>query len=257
MIYSNQKGYFEKNLLPGQYILRFFPAEPSQRYCSEEPHPLKNDQFKYIVNVKKGKNTEIRKNATIGGRLRIFIADLQGNKFDPKFKFGVTYINIASSVNNGNFYDSIDLHGFNGDNLNDGEMLSNAIYPGMYKLKVNLYGVGFNGGKIEEDDVEVKRGEISNVTIKINTENETGIEGYVTDGKGHPIAREAVMFLSTNDLPFISTYTNERGYYKFVGMESGEYEVLVETTQYSPFDTTLFIRANIIEKLDIVLEESK
>jgi hypothetical protein len=231
LINSNEKGYFEDQMVAGKFLFRFFLKNRSTKFCQKEPHPLLNDQYRFVVNIEKGKITDIRKEATIGGRIKVVIVDSGGTRIDLKEKFDVPRIDANVNVWNPNFYSELYLCSYSQDALQNGEIVGDAIFPGKYKLEVNFIGIGHGNGAIELKDILVEAGKIKTVYIPINLNDNTGLEGYIYDEDGAFIPDANVVFIPAVPGPTyhdnLEAFSDQSGFYRFIGIKEGKYSLLI------------------------------
>ena len=231
LIYSDENGYFEDEMAENTYLLRMHTVGPSSRYAVEEPHPVKNELFRYFVKIQKGELTEIRKKATIGGRIHIQLVDLEGNLVNLKKRFNVPRLDVSVDAESPNFSPHVYLTRYDDESLLEGEFISPAIFPGEYKLQLAFTGIGHDYGWIEIDHVIVEAGKIISVAVPIDVNDQTGLEGYVYDENGTPLADARIDLVPENPLPNervnLVAFSNQSGFFRILGFPEGKYQIVI------------------------------
>jgi hypothetical protein len=257
VLYSNVDGYFEGFLKEGTYQLYVSPKNFSSRFSKTAPLFLRDSKYKCFFKVDKGKTTEIRKKASIGGRLRINIVDSSSTRVDFQSKFNLAKLSLIAYIKSPNLREKIELSGLGSDTLDDGEMLSDAIFPGIYTLQVKLSGVDFGNRLYELDCVKVISGNITTANVIIDLNNDTGFDGFITGGGGEPIKGALVSFTEianvTSEKYILMSHTNKDGYYKYIGLRDGQYRVKISASKYSSQNIIWETKQNVTLRKDFEL----
>jgi hypothetical protein len=241
---SNSKGRFVfNNVKQGVYCLSYSPVSEKTIYCYE-PGKKFSPNFQHIVKIKSGQITRIIHKVYRGGNLKVVLVDRNGNKIvprsimvpspDPLFSDADLHklnVDIDSEeypedkINNFVEYNSI-----KNDILDDGEFTFFGLFPGKYKIDVDLDFLGY-GNPIKFSHIDVIKGQTAEIKVLVDLVDNTGIDGTIVDQYGNPVKNAIVgVMLQTDDenLKFnASIRTNQNGYYKIVGLKEGLYELYV------------------------------
>ena len=216
------KSAFSKKLLPGTYYLNFESLSKNPKY-SIEPHPFSEYGKKgnrYTIEVKRGQITKVLKKVEKGGNLKINLVDASGNKI----LFNQPHCNISSYIDSEIFRFGKYCESLAKDDLLDGELIvKDLLYPASYDLKLSFGGCGI--GTIIRENINVEKGNTTEIKIVIDLNNPTGLSGYVIDQNKIPIKDAEVHVFSSNiEGSFI---TNTNGFYKIIGLKEGIYYLTV------------------------------
>jgi hypothetical protein len=216
---TDSNGYIELELYPHIYYIQFYPDSHDSKYCvSQNPFKI-NGEDRIEIKIVKGKITYLQKIIKLGGILKIYTVDLFGNRFNPEEKF-VAEFDISTDIENPHY------DGFNygrRDDLDDGVLTIKRLHPDKYSVEVQFIGLGYK--TIKEENIFVEGGKITEVFIKMDLSDNTGIEGFVRDSAGAPV-KNALVGLWPKDRPVDGNFkaiTNENGYYKLTGVPDGNY----------------------------------
>jgi hypothetical protein len=256
-IRTNEKGFFSVEMKPFVYCLRFYPNSKNSKY-SFEPYPFYNDKYVFMVTVEKGKITEFRKVATIGGTLKIKLINTEGGVINPQLEFE-KFERIAIFLKSPNMVMPVEASGLTEDDMNDGEMLVHTLYPDIYSLEVEFRGLGF--ANIKKENIQVEQNKTTEVEIVINKNDITGIEGKVLDTNGI-ILKGGGVYFSPQSIEirgkFITT-TDQNGYYRLTGMPEGFYKIMLSAElpngkEYMWSQEIVEIKKDVLLKKDIIMK---
>jgi hypothetical protein len=248
---TTDRGTFEKKLLPHVYLIEFYPLAENSKYCIF-PYPFRlEEKERVVVKVEKGKLTVIQIEAPLGGTMKIYTVDQNNVKFNPSVNF------------NQKFKILLDLHNpvywavYEGkDNLNDGEFVVNRLYPGNYSLDVWFEGLGYP--EVKKENILIEKGKTKEILIKMNLNDNTGIEGILTDMNG--LALEgAYLGFTHKDMESggdFEVYSDKNGYYQLKGMPVGYYYVTYVYKQYAD-DDMVEIKKDIMIRADFQFPSTK
>lgn len=247
---TTDRGTFEIKLRPHVYSIQFCPLAENSKYCIF-PYPFNlEEKERVLVKVEKGKITVLQIDAPRGGTIKIYTVDQNNVKVDPsmifnqKFKVQVDIHNpVYRGVNEGK------------DNLNDGEFIVKRLYPGNYSLEVRFEGLGFP--KVKKENITVEKGKVTEVLVNIDLNDNTGIEGILTDVNGVALATAYVGFVH-KDIKgsggHFRAYADKSGYYHLKGMPAGYYYATFfyesEKKLHSVYDEILEIKKNVMLRAD-------
>lgn len=228
---SDTNGKFSAMIPEGRYCLQFWPVNPGSNYCMD-PVPALNDSYSQTVYVKRGKISTIQKLAKVGGHLKILLVDTNNNKINPiellwkKFYINVKITSEKVSPNILRIGSQTDLLG-----LNDGEFIIKNLPPEFYNVNIEFENMGY--GSQSSGGIEIIRNSITEVPITVDLNNQTGIEGKITDMDNNPLKGVHVTAKSANDkeLLFISDfgdiYTDSEGRYRIIGLKEQKYDLFI------------------------------
>lgn len=256
VIQTDTQGNFSVELIPFVYYIMLVPNNDDSRYC-ELPAPYKLEEKKrYTVKVEKGKITIVQLRALIGGKIKIFTADLANTKINPRELFDQKF-NLKVSARS-----SMDSANARRDDLNDGVLTLGRLYPGVFSVEVEFDGLGYP--PVKKENILVEKGKTTEVLVNIDLNDNTGIEGIITDANGVIVGENASVGFSHRDSEMeidFGAYANKDGYYILKGMPEGFYYVSYnyETkTGLLCFDYGIVeIKKNNILHLDIQYPETK
>jgi len=220
---TDDRGKFELELIPYTYYLQFYPESSESKYC-RDPYPYRvEERERYAIIVEPGKITYFKKKAIIGGILKLYTADMNNNRFNPREKFNQEF-NITSYIVS-DFY----MGGFGESGaLNDGEQIVYGLYEAMYRIDIEFEGLGFKD--FTKDNIMVEKGKTTEVNINLDLTDITGVEGVVTDAAGVPIEGTDISFsgigIPNDDTIRYKAFTNNDGYYKLTGLPEGKYFII-------------------------------
>jgi len=219
-------GKFSLNVPEGDYYLQFAPREMDNNY-SFDPIPLLNPENAQEIHVRRQQVTIVKKYIKPGGKLRIILVDKNNNKIQPaqifnEFKI-LTYLSS----------DRVSPHFIAGfwteDDLNDGELFNQSLFPETYRLFIEFEGLGYGTQWI--DNVKIERNQITEVRVLFNLSDNTGIEGRVVDQNGNPLKNVHVSAYSHEEFKFVTNgadiYSDENGYYKIIGLKENKYDLKI------------------------------
>ncbi len=249
---TTDRGTFEIKLRPHVYSIQFLPLSENSKYCIF-PYPFRLEEKKRIeVKVEKGKITVFQIEAPQGGTIKIYTVDQNNVKVDPSMIF------------NQKFDIQVDLHnpvyrGVNEgkDNLNDGEFIVNRLYPVNYSLEVRFEGLGFP--KVKKENITVEKGKVTEVLVNIDLNDNTGIEGILTDVNGLALEEAHVGFLHkaiSGSGNYFWAYAYKNGYYQLKGMPEGYYYVTYFYKRNSHYDM-IEIKKNVMIRVDFQFQLTK
>jgi hypothetical protein len=214
---SDAQGRFVLDLPQYTYYLQFYPMSKKSKYCfSLSPFKLKEEE-RDILKIEKGKITYFQKKAPLGGTLKIYMADTSNNKIVPTEIFHMKF-RISCSVK----FDDQNPNNIEGD-LEMGEVTYSQLHPGLYSVDIGFDGIGSNN--IKKKDIRIEIGKTTEVYINLDLNNNTGVEGIVTDAAGQPMEDSDLNFSSADS--YYVAFTNKNGYYKLTGMAPGDYSLFI------------------------------
>ncbi len=220
VIQTDTQGNFSVELIPFVYYIMLVPDNDDSRYC-ELPVPYKLEEKKrYTVKVEKGKITIVQLRALIGGKIKIYTADLANTKINPRELFDQKF-NLKVSARS-----SMDSANGRGDDLNDGVLTLGRLYPGVFSVEVEFDGLGYP--PLKKENILVEKGKTTEVLVNIDLNDNTGIEGILTDANGMALVENASVGFSHRDSETeieLNAYANKDGYYILKGMPEGYYYV--------------------------------
>jgi hypothetical protein len=233
---TNNKGYLVIKLKPGIYYLQFLPESSRSKY-ELEPSPVVSEKNRQMIKVESGKITEVLKKANYGGKLKIILIDPTGRKINPKEEFFEDISITASLVSESDFglfmNESMTIEKLTGknDDLNDGEVFIGRLYPGKYDISISFGFLGIRKQRIK--DIQIFRNQTTEKEVVININDNTGIEGYVTDQNGVPLNNLTVKIKDAK------SRTDKNGYYRIVGVDEGRHSIHVHSSLVT--DDDIFI----------------
>lgn len=255
---TDNKGHLITRLTPGVYYLQFIPKKSESKY-EYEPSPLLSERNRQQITVESYKITEVIKKANYGGKLNIILVDPNGKRINPQvdffndikikliidseeYDFGIFPVDTMTAVKltEGK------------DDLNDGEVVIGRLYPGKYKIEIDFGLLGYKHQHIMGIQISRNQTTITEVVVDIN--NNTGIEGIITDQNGNPLSNLYVNIDSTQ------TKTDQNGFYRIVGIDEGEHLMGISSKPYEYngiFINTVFrvkININMINRKDYEIE---
>ena len=253
---TTEQGTFEKKLLPHIYTIQFYPLAKDSKY-SYFPYPFRLEENKRInVKVERGKITLVQIEAHLAGTLKIYTVDQNNVKFNPSTVFSQK-INIHAYFRSP-LYEAVS----NGrDDLNDGELTLTRLYPGAYSVEVSFDGLGYPS--VKKENIQVEKGKATEVLISMDLNDNTGIEGVLTDMNG--IALEGA-FVALGHKDIVSgcdfrSYANKNGYYQLRGMPVGYYYMSYYYKKKSGLLSFRYglveIKENVMLRMDIRYPYSK
>ena len=259
---TNENGFFKCKWKPGTYLLYFFPRSHTSKYCWD-----KNPRFfpgeKNIIKIEKGKITKIVKKATLAGRLKLLLVSKEGDRINPRITFGKK-IDCGVRIQGESLIDNTSGEFFTeGDDFNDGEILVHSLCPDIYKVKVTFDGMGIPSISLE--DIVIEKNSTTEVEVKIDLDDPTGVEGVIYYESGEAIDNVEVGIgrpLGSPDSISASVYTDQNGYYKIVGLKEGTYDMtFMKEIEDSVFLRILprkvFVKNGSLSRLDVKLKNSE
>lgn len=220
---TDENGFFKCKWKPGTYLLYFFPRSRTSKYCWD-----KNPRFfpgeKNIITIEKGKITEIIKKATLAGRLKLLMVSKEGDKINPQVIFRKR-IDCDVQIKGESLIDTTSGSFFtDGDDFNDGEILVHCLCPDIYTIDVDFEGMGI-GSKLLKDIV-IEKNSTTEVEVKIDLDDPTGVQGVIYYESGESIENVEVSIggpIESSESITASVYTDQNGYYKIVSLKEGTY----------------------------------
>jgi hypothetical protein len=255
---TDNRGRIELELPPYIYYLQFYPLSSKSKYCMT-PYPYSvEEKERDVIKVEPGKITYFKKKAIIGGILKLYIADMNNNRFNPQEKFTQKF-NITSYITTDFYIGDVGESGA----LNDGEQIVYGLYEAIYRIDIEFEGLGFKDFK--KDNILVEKGKTTEVIINLDLSDITGIEGVVTDAASVPVEEADISFagigISNDDTIRYKAFTNNDGYYKLTGMPEGKYFIIYYySTQKGRLISNeygyLVIKKNVLMHLDLQFEKT-
>lgn len=248
---TDQKGYFSIEAEPGQYCLHISPNSMASKYCIE-PYHFHNGQFYFPVMIEKGKITEIRKKATVGGAIKVRVLDTGGRLINPSADLPKG-AEISVSIHSSNYIiGALSQHRLY-DDMDDGETIVRTLFPSKYNVTVNFNRTGYKDLKFE--NILVKEKEVTEIDCVIDLTDITGIEGKVVDINGNPIKGIEVSMIpqfavggSFDDI------TDKDGYYRITGLPEGSYHIMISSREggLRIYKENIEIKKGILTQKDVV-----
>jgi protocatechuate 3,4-dioxygenase beta subunit len=134
-------------------------------------------------------------------------------------------------------------------------MVITNLIPGLYDINAEFLKPGF--GIIQGGTALVESRKTMEYKFVINIDENTGIQGYITDKNGGPLASAGViLFKYIKDQGIAScgdAITNENGYYKIVGIKEGIYSLRVEKDDECEFHSIIITKNQILDK-NLIIE---
>ncbi len=248
---KTKTGHFSIGVKTGRYFITFTPYSEGTKYAEYcNPHFFKQDQ---MIEVEKGKITEIRKKVSEGGYLKIIIVDNNFQKVNFRDYFEKGTVNVwISNDDNGYGEQSI----FEKEELEAGEKSITNLVPGIYRIHSYFPEAGYRVSK--EDFIDIESKKKSEYQVVIDTSDNTGIQGFVKDKNGAPL--KGVEILICQDIEnygikgFADTISNDGGYYKIIGIEEGIYMLRVEHDFKDFYIYNIKITGNHLLSKDIIID---
>ena len=219
---TNENGFLRKKFEPGLYYLEM----SSDTICTKYTYvslSKKDAACNEAIRIFPGKITEVIKKVKRGGKLKIRLVDQNGLSVNPKEDFnknaGISIILFNSSVDitTKKIRSNEEI-----SDLNDGEYLLCGLYPEIVDILIEFKYMGY--GRIRKNNIEIKKNQVTDVIVIIDKNNQTGIEGKVTDTHGNPI-KDVCLGVTGPITVTKGIYTNSNGYYKIIGLTEGKYEL--------------------------------
>lgn len=249
---TDKRGHFSIKLRPDKYCLHFFPESKQSKYCIEPSH-FKNNQYCFPVLIEKGKVTNFIKKAIPGGTLKINLKDMDGEKINhEKFPGGSR---ISITIKSSNYLIPELATNISDDNLDDGEMTINRLYPDIYSIIIAFRGTGYRSQTI--DNVKIDEGKVTEIDFLVDIEDITGIEGKIVDINGK-VVKYARIFMLAKFLVSgeFNTYTDNYGKYRISGLPEGKYRIgiSVKGVVYINTEEIIEIKKNVLFHKNITLK---
>jgi len=246
---TTEQGTFEKKLLPHIYSIEFYPLAKDSRYCYF-PYPFRLEEKKRVlVKMEKGKITVIQIEAPLAGTMKIYTADQNNVKFNPTTTFNQKF--KSHVLPQSPVYWAVYV---GKDDLNDGELTIDRLYPGTYSLEAWFEGLGYPS--VKKENILVEKGKTTEVLINFDLNDNTGIEGVLTDANGMVLEGGSVGF-THKDIDSGSdfdAYANKNGYYQLRGMPVGYFYVTYfyesEKRLHSVCHEMVEIKKNVMLRVD-------
>jgi len=254
---SDNEGRFSIEIEPGIYCLHFNPNSNISQY-GIEPDPIIQPGFGESVNVQSGMIVEIVKKVKPGGELKITFVDQNDQRIYPNLMLSKEDIkHFSGSIKAEGIIGPGNLETFSvNDDLKDGEILLTQLFPGKYTIYIKLPFMGF-GYPIKIQDIKIERSKTTVRKVVLNYYDPTGIEGVITNSKMLPVVgtrvhiKEQETGMKYNiDILAGSTRTNDKGYYKIIGLKEGIYEISVHLKgfKFKDFRNIKIYKNSIVEK---------
>lgn len=248
---KTKTGHFSIGVKAGRYFITFTPYSEGTKYAEYcNPHFFKQDQ---MIEVEKGKITEIRKKVSEGGYLKVIIVNTSYQQVNFRDYFEKGTVNVWLS-NDDNGYSEPVI--FQKKELEAGEKTITNLVPGDYRIHSYFPEAGY--GVSKEDFIDIESKKISEYRVVIDSSNNTGIQGFVKDKNGAPL--KGVEILICQDIEnygnkgFADTISNDEGYYKIFGIEEGIYMLRVECEFKDFYIYNIKITGNQLLSKDIIID---
>jgi hypothetical protein len=249
---TDNRGHFSIKLSPYKYCLHFSPESTKSKYCIEPSH-FKNELYYLPVVIEKGKITNFIKKATPGGSLKIYLKGMDGERITREQFPGGSKISIT--IGNHNFLIPPSATNISDDNLDDGEMIINRLFPDTYSITISFRGTGYETQT--RDNVNIDEGKVTEIEFLLDIEDTTGIEGKIIDINGKVVKYAHVMmlaeFLVSGEF---DTYTDRYGNYRITGLPEGKYSIGISVKEvlYVNSKEIIEIKKNELLYKDITLK---
>ena len=259
----DNNGKFSVNIPEGGYCLWFSPILNKGSKYAADPLPGFSPENSQEIIVSMARVTIIRKFVKPGGTLKITLTDAAGNKINPMEIFSQRFHISAKLFNDSIFFVPARAELSDENELNDGEMIIHSLPPGAYSLNVEFDEMGY--GNQELENIIIERKKMAEVKVLVDLNNNTGIEGTITDQFNTPLknfkitatcidCKEQIFYENSGKI-----HTDINGKFKIIGLKEKLYkfDIYGEINDVSIERTiaNIPIRNNMILKKDIVLEE--
>jgi hypothetical protein len=261
---TDEKGYIATDVPPGTYGLLFYSKEANSKY-SDFFHPFYEkmpekykEMFSCPIKVEKGKITKFVKKAIVGGTIKITLVDLTGNPVDPDVAFPGRLINIDGYFEN--YILAPGSHHFN-FRLKGGQVTKTGFFPDTsWEMELEFHGIGY--GKITKKNIVIKANEVTEITVAIDLNNITGVEGKIMDELGNPIKNVRINFYQKDQSieGDFECFADSNGHFHITGMPEGFYkiEIFDGHKYYLTFQNVIIeIKKNILLHKDFILPISE
>jgi hypothetical protein len=257
---TDQNGCFSFDIPQGEYFIRFIPKNFSSKYCFD-PVPVLNPGSRQAIKVIKNKITYFKKMTRLGGIIHITLVDRNNNKILPNTLFNSKdFMHLFLSSKNVEW--DFSGEGSLGDDLVDGEITVNRLFPEVYDININFDNVGF--GNQRARNILVEPGKTTEVKILVDIDDKTGISGKITDENGNPLVGAEVYINSIDTIVYLESdegeiYTDKSGNYKIIGMKPNKYQIQVYYRKDEIercYKGEIEIRNGLLAQKNIVLNES-
>jgi hypothetical protein len=259
---TDENGFFKCKWKTGTYLLYFFPRSRTSKYCWDK-NPIFFPGEKNIIKIGKGKITEIVKKAKLAGKLKLLMVSKEGDKINPQIIFGEK-IDCNARIQGESLIDNTSGEFFtDGDDFNDGEMLVHSLCPDIYTLDVTFDGMGI--GSIFLEGIVIEKNSTTEVKVKIDLDDPTGIQGDIYYESGELLENVEVSIggpIESSESITASVYTDQNGYYKIVGLKEGTYYVTfmkeikrLVFLNISP--RKVYVKNGSLSRLDVRLKDRK
>lgn len=249
-----EDGRFSIEVPEGDYCLQFMPVKIDKNYCYD-PIPSLSPEYTQKIKVRKGKVTVVKKYIKPGGKLKLILVDKNNNKMNPNEVFK-TEFTIFISLSNDKVYPYFPGDYGTSDDIDDGEMLIQSLFPGTYLVFLEFRNMGYGSQCV--DNVKIERNQTTELRILVDMLDKTGIEGKVCDQHENPIknALNTIYFHDNSTVGYLGTIrTDNNGYYKIVGLKENKYDLFIEFeangNRLINKITNILITKNVILKKDI------
>jgi hypothetical protein len=253
---TNNEGIFSFKIDAGIYYLQFHPDmefirnHNLQINYAFDPDVWMDNSRAQKVEVKKGQIVNIIKKAKLGGTLKIMLVDKIGNKVNLKSIFNSdaeASFKIVSPIKSNVIF--ANYPGGSIKILEEGEETIQGLLPNIYNLKLVFDYIGYGAQNV--DNIKIEPEKVTEVKVLIDKNDNTGIEGYLTDKNGNPLEGfEVSVWSYSGKRREARILTNNNGYYKIIGLEEklyklNVYKLIGNDESYSTMEE---IKANSIEK---------
>jgi hypothetical protein len=230
---KTKTGHFSITVKPGIYTIAFTPYSSETKYPSyyNPNHPPSDDQ---IIKVVKGKITDITKKVSEGGYLKVILVNTNDQKLNWREDFKNLRVRIYLSNDDIGYDSSISMKK---EEIDEGEIIIGNLLPGTYSINCYFPGTGY--GYTKKEFVAIERKKITEYLMVIDPLDNTGIHGFVKDITGVIIKNVEIAIYKDIEgyglKGFADTCSDEKGYYKIIGIDEGIYILRIETKEFSEF----------------------
>ena len=248
---KTRTGHFSIGVKTGRYFITFTPYSEGTKYAEYcNPYYFKQDQ---MIEVEKGKITEIRKKVSEGGYLKVIIVNTNYQRVNFRDYFENGSVRVWLDNDDKGYRES---YTFMKEELVAGEKTIMNLVPGTYSIQSYFPESGY--GVSKEDFIDIESKKISEYMVVIDSSDDTGIHGFVKDINGVPL--KGVEILICQDIEnygikgFADTISNDSGYYRIIGIEEGIYMLRVECDFKDFYLYNIKITGNQLLSKDIIID---
>lgn len=225
---TDNKGSFEKDVIPLHYKVVAIPVVPDSKYAKAEYDMLAvndNDitnQFKFDVNVEKGKITKFKQSAVNGVSIEILIVNERGLKIlasdlGDKIKLECELVNK----------DYKGVRYSKNLNYSENEVKLYGIIAGEYSVRIYINGTALTVYYNDKYNICIS----GKLSIQVNMNNIFVLSGKVTDIKGNALKNAFVNFVpikhNYNEYVGGGVNTNSNGDYRIIGLKRGLHDISI------------------------------